>query len=232
MVKGHKMWSRRVLADGKTLALAGTRNYNGAAGGNSLFFSKGMTMRVLVGGIIGAVASAAAWFFLEYATGREMGYLAILVGAITGLCVAAAAGASATESYARGALAVLLTMIAMVGGRAVYAKVMQNVSRVTTLAPAAQTADDVADETVAQAAQGDEAAAEDNVLAQAPPSRTGDGRVRMPKPTVNSYKELEVVWMAVAALVAYLTGKGSGKAAPVVVTEESVPPTGAAGTTA
>lgn len=188
-------------------------------------------MRVLVGGIIGAVASAAAWFFLEYTIGQEMGWLAILVGVITGLCISAAAGAGSGESYARGALAVILTMIAMVGGRAVYAKVMQNVSKVSTLAPAAQRA---ADEAPAQVVQGAGEAAEPEAdqPAQAERSRTGDAKVRMHKPTVNSYKEMEVVWMAAAALAAYLTGKGSGKTAPVVSTDEPAAPQGAAGTPA
>jgi hypothetical protein len=178
-------------------------------------------MRVLVGGIIGAVASAAVWFFLEYTTGHEMGWLAILVGIITGLCITAAAGAGTGESYARGALAVILTMIAMVGGRAVYAKVMQNVSRVSTLAPPAQQVDDAGE----QEPQGEGAAAADDEqqVAEAMPVRTGDERVRMPKPTVNSYKEMEVVWMAVAALAAYLTGKGSGKSVPTTTAEGSVP---------
>jgi hypothetical protein len=185
----------------------------------SLF--RGTTMRVLVGGIIGAVASAAVWFFLEYSTGREMGWLAILVGIITGLCISAAAGAGAGESYGRGALAVLLTMIAMVGGRAVYATVMQNVSKVSTLAPAAQQAD-VADDAPSddQPAEGAAEAADERQEAPAMPARTADDRVRMPKPTV--------VWMAVAALAAYFTGKGSGKSAP----PEAVPtmPEGPAGT--
>ena len=188
-------------------------------------------MRVLVGGIIGALASAAAWFFLEYATGHEMGWLAIAVGAITGLCISAAAGAGSGESYARGALAVALTMVAMVGGRFVYAKVMQNVSQVTTLAPAAQAADD-AGEGAAQVAQGEGAAAAvDERQAQALPVRTGDGRVRMPKPTASTYEDINMVWMAVAALLAYFTGKGSGKTAPVVATDETVPQ-GTAGTPA
>jgi hypothetical protein len=194
-------------------------------------FFKGTTMRVLLGGIIGAVASAAAWFFLEYATGHEMGWLAILVGVITGLCINSAAGPSATESYARGALAVILTMIAMVGGRAVYAKVMQNVSNVTTLAPAARTVDDTVAGASAQVAQGDDAAAESlaNQQAQGVRGRAGEATLRMSKPTVNSYKEMEVVWMAAAALCAYFAGKGSGKAAPLMTNDV---PDGAAGTPA
>lgn len=187
-------------------------------------------MRVLLGGIIGAVASAAAWFFLEYTTGHEMGWLAILVGIITGLCVSAAAGAGSGESYARGALAVVLTMIAMVGGRFVYAQVMQKVSQVTTLAPAAQTADKPGD-AAAVAEGGEEVAPVEEIQRVDAAGMRGDGRVRLPKPTVNTYEDINFVWMAVAALAAYLTGKGSGKSAPVVTTDESVPE-GPAGTPA
>jgi hypothetical protein len=192
---------------------------------------KGTTMRVLVGGIVGAAASAAAWFFLEYATGHEMGWLAILVGIVTGLCIDSAAGPSATESYARGALAVILTMIAMVGGRAVYAKVMQNVAHVGTLAPVARTVDDTAAQGTVQVAQGDNAVAEPiaDQQVQATRARTGDASLRMAKPTVNSYKEMEVVWMAAAALCAYFTAKGSGTASPIMKNDA---PEGATGTPA
>ncbi|MDZ4658296.1 MAG: hypothetical protein SH868_12025 [Bythopirellula sp.] len=176
-------------------------------------------MRVLLGGLVGAAASAAAWFFIEFATKQEFGWLAIAVGLVTGLCVNAAAPAGAAQSYGRAALAVVLTLVAIVGGRGVYAKVMQNMSQVKTVMPAAEA--QLPAETAEDAPEGDEAAdeaaapevvQEDRQMVPAP-----TGQARLPKPNMNTYKELEVVWMAIAALAAYLTGKGSGKAGPVVV---------------
>lgn len=188
-------------------------------------------MRVLVGGIIGAAASAAAWFFLEYVTGREMGWLVIVVGIITGLCTAAAAGASASESYVRGALAVALTMIAMIGGRAVYAKVIQNISIVSPLEAPAHHVDNATIEAPVKVAADEDATVQPiaDQRTRTVPAHTGEARVKLRKPTLDNYKEMEVVWMAVAALCAYFTGKGSGKAAPLVTDET---PENAAGTPA
>jgi hypothetical protein len=173
-------------------------------------------MRVLLGGLVGAIVSAAAWFFLEYTLMKEMGWLAIGVGLVTGLCINAAAGAGAVESYGRGALAVILALVGIVGGRAAYVKVMQNVSRVTTIAPAGEEVGDAPAEKVAEpTAEGDAAPVAENAEQQiARPDGARISGTKMQKPTVNSYKEMEVVWMAVAALAAYVTGKGSGKAPP------------------
>ncbi len=175
-------------------------------------------MRVLLGGLIGAAASAAAWFFLEYTTQHELSWLAILVGLVTGMCVNAGAPAGAPQSYGRAALAVALTLLAIVGGRGVYAKVMQNMSQVTTVMPANPAAPggdaDIAEAQEAVASD-DAVAAETAADQQRQATGMVPGTARIPKPTVNSYKEAEVVWMVLAALAAYLTGKGSGKAGPV-----------------
>ena len=179
-------------------------------------------MRALLGGLVGAAASAAAWFFIEYATKHELGWLAIAVGLVTGLCVNAGAPAGAAQSYGRAALAVALTMVAIVGGRAVYAKVMQNMIQVTSTMPAAPTLPPGAVSAETEQAEEAGTAEEETVAAaneQGERQATGalNGKSRIPKPTVNSYKELVVVWMALAALAAYLTGKGSGKVGPVAV---------------
>ncbi len=172
-------------------------------------------MRVLVGGLVGAAASAAAWFFIEYATGHEFGWLAIAVGFITGMCINAAAGAGAAASYGRAALAVILTMMAMILGRTAYAKVMQNATHVTTIAPAAST------EKV-EATDSDKAGATEGAVEATPPqvertNLTVPGGMRLPRPTAGTMSDLDMLWMGLAALAAYFTGKGSGKSAPVVV---------------
>jgi hypothetical protein len=176
-------------------------------------------MRVLLGGLVGAAASAAAWFFMEYATGQEFGWLAIAVGLITGLCVNAAAGAGAPASYGRAAFAVALTLLAMVGGRAVYAKVMQNVSQVTTIRPAENA--NLPQEVPAQDPQGEAdeqtPVGEEQAVRPRQGIAAGDGMMRFQNPKVNSMSELDMLWMGLAALVAYFTGKGSGKAGPIAM---------------
>ena len=189
-------------------------------------------MRVLLGGLVGAAASAAAWFYIEYATKHELGWLAIAVGLVTGLCINAAAPAGAAQSYGRAALAVVLTLAAIVGGRGVYAKVMQNMSQVTAIMPAAGAKPP--GDAPAQAAQTEGATEETAAAATRQDERqavsTPRGKGRLPKPTIQDYKEAEVVWMALAALIAYLTGKGSGKAGPMAVTPTA--PEETAGTSA
>jgi hypothetical protein len=183
-------------------------------------------MRVLIGGFIGAAVSAAAWFGLEYATGREFGWLAIAVGVITGICVNVAAGAGAAASYGRAALAVLLTMLALVGGRVVYAQVMRSVSQVTTVVPGEDLA---AADTPVQEAQ--EADGETTGDATVPAERTpfdfrGEPGLSFQKPKATSLNELDMLWMGLAALMAYFFGKGSGKPAPIVT--DTTMPEGAA----
>jgi hypothetical protein len=182
-------------------------------------------MRVLIGGLIGAAVSSAAWFGLEYATSREFGWLAIAVGGITGMCVNAAAGAGAAASYGRAALAVLLTMLALVGGRVVYAQVMRSVSQVTTVVPGEDLAAAEAPAQEAQEADGETAGD------AAPAERTsldfrGEPGLSFQKPKATSLNELDMLWMGLAALLAYFFGKGSGKPAPIVT--DSTMPEGAA----
>ena len=88
-------------------------------------------MRVLIGGIVGAVVAAVVWMAIEHNTKRELGWMAVAVGLMTGLAVRRAAGAGARASYVRGALAVVLAMIACVGARQVYANVISQASKGT-----------------------------------------------------------------------------------------------------
>lgn len=181
-------------------------------------------MRVLISGLIGAVASAAAWFYLEHATGHEMGWLAIAVGLVTGLCVNAGAGPSARESTGRAALAAILALAAIVGGRVVYAKVMQNVSQVKNVGNVVAEV-----EVQGEDAAGDEVA--EAVVEQEPvelPTARSPKSLRLEKPTVDTVSEVDFLYMGVAALLAYVTGKGRNKTAPVDH-EATMPPVDSAG---
>ncbi len=177
-------------------------------------------MRVLLSGLVGAAVSAAAWFAIEYSTHHEFGWLAIAVGLATGLCVNAAAGAAAPQSIGRAVLAVVLTLAAVVGGRMVYASVMQTLNRASTIAatqlkPNAEVSDDEED---AKVVAGDnEVASVREPLEERGGSSKSTKRLPLNRPGVNTGSAFDLVWMGVAALVAYLTGKGSGPALVQVV---------------
>lgn len=172
-------------------------------------------MRVLLSGIIGAAASAAAWFYLENVTKHELGWLAIGVGIVTGLCINAAAGASAHESIGRAALAVVLSLAAIVGGRAVYARVMQSINQVNENVPV------MVAETAEETNEGEAGEAAGVVEEVEEPVRIPTGAapaLALEKPPLNAVSILDMVWMGVAALAAYITGKG--RTVAVVPVEE------------
>ncbi|TWU21952.1 hypothetical protein Pla144_44190 [Bythopirellula polymerisocia] len=182
-------------------------------------------MRVLISGLIGAAASAAVWFYLEFATKHEMGWLAIAVGLVTGLCVNAAAGPSARESTGRAALAAILALTAIVGGRVVYAKVMQNINQVKNVANVAAVVVEAED------AEGDEVAVGEVVAEEEPvaiPAAGPTKAMRLEKPTKDTVSNIDFVYMGVAALAAYVTGKGRNKVEPVDV-DATAPNTDSAG---
>jgi hypothetical protein len=177
-------------------------------------------MRVLIGGLIGAAVSSAAWFGLEYAISKELAWLAIAVGVITGMCVNAAAGAGAAASYGRAALAVILTMVALIGGRLAYAQIMRSVSQVTTVVADKEAPDLPAQE--AQVGEGGDVAAAEAPAERTPLDLRGEPGFNLQKPKATAMSELDMLWMGLAALGAYFFGKGSGKPAPIV-TDSSMP---------
>ncbi len=184
-------------------------------------------MRVLISGLIGAAASAAVWFYLENVTGHEMGWLAIAVGLITGLCVNAAAGPSAGESTGRAALAAILTLAAIVGGRVVYAKVMQNISQVKNIEVVAQVEVEAEDDEGDEAAEVAEVVEEPKVI-DVPTGKSPNPIGPIKKPTLDSDTNVAFLYMGIAALAAYITGKGRNKVVPEQA-ETNEPTTDSAG---
>ncbi len=171
-------------------------------------------MRTLIGGLVGAALATAAWLAIEYFTQSNLSWLVCLVGLITGASVRCASGAQAAESFLRGALAILLTLAAIVGGRQVFAKIMQ----ASTVAPIA-----VAAAAEVPAAKGEakvqgnhaEVAVELPDLSRATVDAYRGGKVSLTK----NFSEWDMLWMSLAALGAYVVGKGGGKAAVAGATE-------------
>jgi len=151
-----------------------------------------------------------------------MSWVACLVGLVTGICVRKASAGTATESIGRGALALVLTLTAIVGGRFVYAKYMQatnDAGGVTVKAERAeQPADDADESTNDNAQQVDVVPATEIEGLGGPMDQFGAAK----KPTMeNTFTEWDTLWMSLAALGAYITGKGGTKSpnAHVVVDE-------------
>ncbi|MCG8449194.1 MAG: hypothetical protein MI725_06395 [Pirellulales bacterium] len=176
-------------------------------------------MRVLIGGILGAAASAAAWLGLESVLEKEFGWAAILVGLVTGMAVHAAAGKPTGVGYLRGALAAVLALAGIVGGQMVKAEIMkasnaaQKVAEVPEVKPAEGQADeDEAADTEGEVAEPMEPMADMTGLGDRDPTRFGKQNLK------KSLSQWDMVYLCGAALVAYMIGKGSD--GPKAVSEE------------
>ncbi len=174
-------------------------------------------MRVLIGGVIGAAVAATVWLGLEFYLKQEFGWLACFVGVVTGLCVHKAAGANASGSYARGALAVAIALGAIVFGRQAYAKVMQVV---VNQDKAAVVADVDTDASRAGEDDSEDVSEETDALLfpemEIESSVLGDQNLPLEK----RFTEMDTVWMCVGALAAYVIGKGRDQVRVSVQDEE------------
>jgi len=176
-------------------------------------------MRVIVAGIIGAAVAAAVWLGAEHMSPKDLGWLSTLVGLVTGCSVHKAAGAGAGGGYVRGGLAVILTLAAIVGGRQVYAKVMQatNQAAAAVMQPAVPNTEAAADKADDD---GTEGAVEnpdteidmtvtdteiDMTVTDMVPGKVGNQKLPLKK----GKSEIDMLWMCLAALAAYVVGKGS-----------------------
>jgi len=163
-------------------------------------------MRVLICGVIGAAAAAAAWLGLEHVLQKDVGWLAVLVGLVTGLSVHKGAGAATGGGYARGGLAALLALAAIVGGRQVYAKVMEAVNDTAAPVAVVSTTEETVDDDSGEVSSEGAVIVEEEYQPDEP-SRMGDGGAQK-LPLKKRMSEMEMVWMCAAALVAYIVGKG------------------------
>lgn len=175
-------------------------------------------MRLLYIGVIAATVSVAAWIGVEHCLHKDLGGLAILVGLVTGWAIHKSAGTKAARGYWRGSLAAVLTLTAIVCGRLAYAKIMQStndhVATITKVSVAATIEDDDKE----TEGSTDSLVGEPDV-AQKPAQFKGPTRgslVDQNTPRITKMKQLDMLWMSVAALVAYVVGKGS-VAVPVTV---------------
>lgn len=172
-------------------------------------------MRTLLAGVVGAAVATAVWLCLEHTLPEiNLSWLACLVGVVTGLSVRRGSGAVNGESIVRGALAIVLTLSGIVGGRFGYAKYMEATTEPAGIVVNTEVEDEPATE---ESEDADATAAEETapVLPAADLTGLSAGAGQFSpskKPSMkNTFSEWDTLWMSLAALGAYVTGKGGGK---------------------
>jgi len=95
-------------------------------------------MRSLMGGIVAAIIATAVWLCLEHTSQREFGWFMVVIGLATGFGVRGwgvrgwgvkGRGTGSSGIYAKGALAVILALGAILGGRLAYSKILEQMVR-------------------------------------------------------------------------------------------------------
>ncbi len=165
-------------------------------------------MRGLLCGAIGAAAAAAAWLAAEHFQQADYGWMVCLIGLVTGISVKAAS-TQTTGGFARGAVAIILTLAAILGGRQVYAKIMETTS--TGKEPAQIVMDseeDAADEDAEDTESTPVTTALPEPMEDVSLAKTNYSKSAMKK----NMSDRDMLWLCAAALVAYVTGKGGDKA--------------------
>ena len=175
--------------------------------------------KTLVGALIGAAIGIGLLLVVFRVLQWDKVWLAIPFAFITGMGVRTLVGSTGRASYARGALTMIIALAAYIGGWLLVAK-MATARASNSTKPAIAASADAENGVGAEVADGEAAAPP---AAEATPAASNMGeapRTRMMAPTQQSTWDL--IWLAVAALVAYEMGRGT-TAAPVVVSEPGEP---------
>ncbi len=178
-------------------------------------------MRGLLCGVIGAAASAAAWLAAEHYQQANYGWMVCLIGVVTGISIKKAS-TSGASGFARGALAIILTLAAILGGRQVYARIMESTS---TGDQPAQIILDPEGEAEDEEAENTEAPPAKTELPEPIEDLSALGKTNYSKSAMKkNMSDRDMLWLCVAALAAYVTGKGSDKAPAAEGESADAPP--------
>jgi len=183
-------------------------------------------MRIFFAGLIGAAVTTVVWLALEYVTLMDFGWLSCGVGVVTGYCVHRAAGPHSGGSFVRGALSVLLTLAVIVGGRQVYAKVMNTITVRAQVVPVMSDSEtkDTSGETVGEVDRAIPRLASEAELRGGPFGLDSGSPLAQKK----AFSDWDMLWMCLAALAAYVIGKGRDEVAAPSTSDqpqlESQPP--------
>ncbi len=165
-------------------------------------------LKAIVGGVVGGALGIGTMFLVEAVMGHEAGWLALVVGLFTGLGVRWLAKGSGSIRIACGAIALLLSLAAILAGK--YA-VVQGVAAKAPMphitdSQAQEASDDIATEETANGEK--EPEKEESALAQ----KISLPKVR-PLQVIRSPGDIDIwqfAWLAGGALIAYELGRGGG----------------------
>ena len=178
----------------------------------------------LLGAILGAAVSIGLLIGAYLLLQRDNVWLAIPFALITGFGVRMMVNTAGHASYARGVMTMLIALAAYIGGwRAVSmiatAKANQPLPKPAVTAPAEPAEGEAKEEDTADAPA--ETPKEEQPAAAPPRANVAQPR---PAPVSAFGSPWDVVWLAIAALVAYEMGRGSGvSAAPASQSSGATP---------
>ena len=188
--------------------------------------------KALVGGLIGAAVGIGLLLVVYLTLGIDRVWLSIPFALITGLGVRMFANTSGHASYIRGAMTMLLALAAYIGGWVVVAQIAMARANAPTEKPSAASdvpplATEPGDAEAKDGEAKDESKDAENATPVPPlkptaqPSESG-GMSRSMSPKSMEYGTADVICLAIAALVAYELGRGSG-VGPIVASQPLQP---------
>jgi hypothetical protein len=190
--------------------------------------------KALLGAIIGAVVGIVLLIVVYLTTGRDWTWLAIPFALVTGLGVRMFVDTKGHASYVRGAMTLAFALAAYIGGWLLVAPIVMARAKaiekpaVDAAANQEPGAEDSKDADAADTESKDEegkdadttdAAALPKVVVR--PADSGVARAATPRPV--NYSPTDIICLAIAALVAYELGRGSGASVPSVPPPSSSP---------
>jgi hypothetical protein len=191
--------------------------------------------KALLGAIIGACVGIVLLIVVYLAMGIDKVWLSIPFALVTGLGVRMFVSTSGHASYVRGALTMVIALVAYIGGWLLVPQVISaradaasaKTSGAREEKPAAEPGDTDAKDTEAKDADAtDETKEADEAPKAAPPKavpRTTDSGMPRAATLRDAWSPWDIICLAVAALVAYEMGRGSGMATATSPSAPSAP---------
>lgn len=162
----------------------------------------------LFGGMMGGAVGAAVWVAIEFSSQSEFAWMAWPVGLLAGWGVRKCAAADSRGGVLRGAIAALLALAAILGAGWSKQKILtRQVGQVS--APAIVV-------TTGGAEGGDQKITEETIdIIEPEMVDFGKPRTGLPQGSFdpmagNALQNMDMLWLCLAALTAYVVGKGAG----------------------
>lgn len=161
----------------------------------------------LFGGILGGAFGAAVWVAIEYTTQKEFAWMAWPIGLLVGWGVHKFAAADTRGGFVRGALAALLALAAILGAGWSKQQIMTK-QAAQAATPAVVGASSGTGEEGQDDAEASGSSDRLNVdLGELPAGRFSGTAEARPR---NAFRNMDMLWLCLAALTAYVVGKGPG----------------------